>query len=80
MVLKEGRELPAILVLGNSHVLGSVFTGLFAVPAAVLLLHNIVNEFSTLAVHCYLSPADVQCEYNTYWQKPELVCYRTHKE
>ena len=35
---------------------------------------------ASLTVKKYLYPADVQCEYNTYWQNPELVCYRTHKE
>ena len=33
------RELPSILVLGNSHVIGAVFTGLCAVPAAIILQH-----------------------------------------
>ena len=41
MVLKEERELPSIPVLGNSNivVIGAVFTGLCAVPTAVLLQH-----------------------------------------
>ena len=44
MVLKEERELPSIPVLGNSNVvvhfvIAAVFTGLCAVPAAVLLQH-----------------------------------------
>ena len=41
MVLKEERELPSITVLGNSNVvvIAAVFTGLCAVPAAVLLQH-----------------------------------------
>ena len=39
MVLKEGGELLSIPVLGNSHVIGAVFTGLCAVQAAILLQH-----------------------------------------
>ena len=40
MVLKEGRELPSIPVLGNSHGIGDVFTGLCGIPVAVLLQHQ----------------------------------------
>ena len=29
MVIKEGRDLSSILVLGNCHVIGAVFTGLW---------------------------------------------------
>jgi len=38
MMLKEERELPSIPVLGNSNVvvIAALFTGFFAVPAAVL--------------------------------------------
>jgi len=47
MVLKEGRELPSIPVLDNSSVIGAVFTGLCAVPVAVLLQLYALTELVT---------------------------------
>ena len=43
-LMKEGIELPSTPVLGNSHVIGAVFTGLCVVPAAVLLQYITIQK------------------------------------
>ena len=71
MVFNEGRELPSIAVLGNSHVIGAVFTGLCDVPATVLLQH-VPRCYDRICLLVHLAiPGDQGYEQNNAYIKTD---------